>query len=340
MTIIGNSRHIQHVKTLVGKVAKTNASVLILGESGTGKELVANSIHNESERASEPFIPVNCGAIPSELLESELFGYEKGAFTGAVTAKAGRFELAKNGTIFLDEIGDMPLSMQVKILRVLQEKSFERIGGTKTIKTTARVIAATHEDLEKLIQKGKFREDLYYRLNVFPIELEPLRERKTDVKLLINYFMEKLSQDLVLCKLSDDAIETLVNYKWSGNVRELANILERMCILYPKQIVTYEQLPDKIKHNIEKEINMKKSSDSVNSFKNNENYYNDFSATILKKDSVNFNLKQHMVDLEIAYIQEALRDSNQVVARAASKLGMQRTTLVEKMKKHKLTKHK
>ena len=241
MDIIGKSKQIQAVKELIDQVASTQANVLILGESGTGKELIARNIHATSSRCESAFIPVNCAAIPSELLESELFGHEKGAFTGAVSFRQGRFELANNGTIFLDEIGDMPLNMQVKLLRVLQERCFERIGGTKTIKSNVRIIAATHQKLEDNIENGKFREDLYYRLNVFPIHIPSLRDRLEDVPLLVDYFMKTLRKELAICKLTDSTVEQLSQYDWPGNVRELANIMERLCILFPDKVVEPHQ---------------------------------------------------------------------------------------------------
>lgn len=223
----------------IGDIALSNASVLITGESGTGKEIIANQIHHRSKRREHPFIRVNCAAIPCSIMESELFGHEKGAFTGAISNRKGRFELADGGTIFLDEIGDMPLSTQVKVLRVLQEREFERVGGTKTIKVDFRVVSATSKNLEEEIQKGSFRKELYYRINVIPIHLLPLKERKTDIPLLANFFVEKfnLEIDKEDIKLTDKAMEKLIHYPWPGNVRELENMMERMVVLSSSNVI-------------------------------------------------------------------------------------------------------
>ncbi|HOJ43421.1 MAG TPA: sigma-54 dependent transcriptional regulator, partial [Syntrophorhabdaceae bacterium] len=246
--IIGMSLGTQKVFELIEKVADTNATTLITGESGVGKELVAKAIHYNSSRKDNPIIVVNCGAIPENLLESELFGYEKGAFTGAYNTKHGKFEVADKGTIFLDEIGDMSLSLQVKLLRVLQEKTFERIGGAKTIKVDIRFIAATNRDLEKMVKDGQFREDLYYRLNVVPIHIPPLRERKQDIPLLLNYFLEHSNRlnDAAVEGFDDNAMEVLMAYDYPGNVRELNNIVERVVVLKKKGIITIDDLPEKL----------------------------------------------------------------------------------------------
>jgi len=224
--------------------------VLILGESGVGKERVAHAIHYGSSRASKPFIKVNCAALPESLIESELFGHESGAFTGATVTRRGRFEMAHTGTIFLDEIGDIPWTLQTKLLRILQEKEFERIGGNTTIKINVRVIAATNRNLEGLMQEGKFREDLYYRLNVFPMIIPPLRERKTDIMLLANHFIEKYSKenDKKIIGISKSATDMLMNYHWPGNVRELENCIERAIILSTDGIIHSYHLP----HNLQK----------------------------------------------------------------------------------------
>lgn len=316
MEIIGNSEAIRAVKKLIEQVAKTQASVLIYGESGTGKELIARNIHMTSLRAQEPFVAINSGAIPADLLESELFGHEKGAFTGAGAIKQGRFEVANNGTIFLDEIGDMPLAMQVKLLRVLQEKTFERVGGTKTNKTDVRIIAATNQDLELQIADNRFREDLFYRLNVFPIMVPALRDRKEDIPLLIDFFLNKLSQEMPVCTFSSDAKDQLVTYQWVGNIRELTNVLERLCILYPNQEVNANQLPTQLKSKFL----------SLNH------------VVMVKPDllSAGFDLKQHVVEIEIALINEALVKCGGVVVKAARILGIRRTTLIEKIKKYQL----
>jgi Nif-specific regulatory protein len=226
-------------------VAATNTTVLIRGESGTGKEMVAHAIHYNSPRANKPFIKISCAALPDSLIESELFGYEKGAFTGAETRKKGRFELAEGGTLFLDEIGDINLTTQVKLLRVLQEHEFERLGGTETIKVNVRMIAATNKDIERAIAAGTFREDLYYRLNVFPIFVPPLRERKADLLLLVDHFLEKFSAEhhKSIKRISTPAIDMLMSYHWPGNVRELENTLERSVLMCDGQVVHGHHLP-------------------------------------------------------------------------------------------------
>ena len=247
--LVGETEAVKQVRFLISQVAKTDANVLILGESGTGKEVVARNVHLLSKRNSGPFVPVNCGAIPGDLLESELFGHEKGAFTGAISARKGRFELAQGGTLFLDEIGDMPLQMQVKLLRVLQERSYERVGGTKAIQADVRIIAATHRNLETMIEDGKFREDLFYRLNVFPIENPSLHERADDIPLLLNELMRRVhEQSGSTAKFTERAIESLKAHAWPGNIRELANLVERMVIMFPEKVVDVTDLPTKYRH--------------------------------------------------------------------------------------------
>jgi len=243
--IIGKSKAMQAVYDLIAQVSKSNTSVLIWGESGTGKELVANAIHYNSLRASKPFIKVNCAALPETVIESELFGHEKGSFTGAIGQRKGRFELAHGGSIFLDEVGDLSPATQIKLLRVLQEKEFERVGGITTIKTDVRIIAATNRNLEKLVEEEKFREDLYYRLNVFPIYMPPLRERKTDIPLLVDYFVGKYSKanHKNICRISTPAIDMLMSYHWPGNVRELENCIERAVILSNDDVIHGHHLP-------------------------------------------------------------------------------------------------
>ncbi|VAW49855.1 Flagellar regulatory protein FleQ, partial [hydrothermal vent metagenome] len=245
-SLVGDGAAMRQVKTLIQQVAQTDATVLILGESGTGKELVAQALHDLSERSGRAFVPINCGAIPAELLESELFGHEKGAFTGAITARKGRFEMAEKGSIFLDEIGDMPLPMQVKLLRVLQERTYERVGGNKSFQCDIRVIAATHRNLEDSIEAGEFREDLFYRLNVFPIEMPSLRERPEDIESLLTFLLQKI-QDMgrKVPTLTEKALIALQHYPWPGNVRELGNLVERLSILFPGLTVDYEHLPKK-----------------------------------------------------------------------------------------------
>ncbi|SDG57649.1 PAS domain S-box-containing protein [Thermoanaerobacter thermohydrosulfuricus] len=248
--IIGNSGKLKDALTIASKAAETDSTVLIRGESGTGKELVANAIHYASKRKDKPFIRVNCAAIPVTLLESELFGHERGAFTGAVTQKIGKFELADGGTIFLDEIGDIPPEIQVKLLRVIQEKEFERVGGIKTIKVDVRIIAATNKDLEKAIKEGTFREDLYYRLNVIPVILPPLRERRGDIPLLVEHFIEKLNKKLNknVKKVTKKAMQALIYYDWPGNIRELENIIERCITSSDTDYIDYEDLPQYIRN--------------------------------------------------------------------------------------------
>jgi len=243
--IIGNSKAMQEVYDLIAQVAKSDATVLIRGESGTGKELVAHAIHYNSLRADRPFVRVHCGALPETVIESELFGHEKGAFTGAIARRKGRFELAHGGSIFLDEIGDLTPTLQVKLLRVLQEREFERVGGTETVRCDVRLIAATNRDLEKLIAEGRFRDDLYYRLNVFPIHLPPLRDRKSDILLLADHFVEKYAKAnrRPVRRISTPAIDMLMAYHWPGNVRELENCIERAVLLADGDVIHARHLP-------------------------------------------------------------------------------------------------
>ena len=335
-SLVGNSRETHRVRKMIEQVAPTEATVLVLGESGTGKEVVARNIHYHSKRRNKPFVPINCGAIPSELLESELFGHEKGSFTGAIGARQGRFELAQGGTIFLDEIGDMPLAMQVKLLRVIQERSFERVGSNKTIKSDVRIVAATHRNLETHIKEGKFREDLYYRLNVFPIEMPRLRDRVEDLPLLINELITRLEHEKnTSVRLTPAAIMALCNYGWPGNVRELANLMERMTILHPHGLVDVKDLPAKI-------VPDKQSASEpsvVVDIADNENMTGMpglpmLSEPRLPRDGID--LKQHLTDIEVSLIEQALDDCNGVVAHAAKKLQIRRTTLVEKMRKYQI----
>ncbi len=245
LNIVGTSGPMRRVYELVAQVAKTNTTVMLRGESGSGKELIANAIHYNSPRAKKPLVKVSCAALPADLIESELFGYERGAFTGAQTLKKGRFELAEGGTLFLDEIGDLNLSTQVKLLRVLQEREFERLGGTETIRSDIRLIVATNKDVEKGIADGTFREDLYYRLNVFAIFIPPLRERKPDILLLADHFLEKFSRQhhKLVKRISTPAIDMLVAYHWPGNVRELENAVERAVVVCDGQVVHAHHLP-------------------------------------------------------------------------------------------------
>ena len=243
--IVGNSKVMRAVYDLISQVSPSEATVLVRGESGTGKELVAHAIHYNSPRADKPFVKVNCGALPESVVESELFGHERGAFTGAIATRKGRFELAHSGTIFLDEIGDLSPTTQIKLLRVLQEKEFERVGGSTTLKTDVRIVTATNRDLELLITQGLFRHDLYYRLNVFPIHIPPLRERKTDIPLLADYFIDKYSRsnDKPVLRIATPAIDMLMSYHWPGNVRELENCIERAVLLSSDQVIHSHNLP-------------------------------------------------------------------------------------------------
>ena len=344
--LVGKGMAMQEVRRLISQVADKDANVLILGESGTGKEVVARAIHELSPRAEGPFVPINCGAIPAELLESELFGHEKGSFTGAISARRGRFELAEGGTLFLDEIGDMPMPMQVKLLRVLQERLFERVGGSKPIKADVRVIAATHRNLEQMIIEQNFREDLYYRLNVFPIETPPLRERADDIPLLLQELLNRHGgEHKAWLRFTQRAMESLMQHGWPGNVRELSNLVERLLILFPNRIVDIKDLPVKYRYGSEiwqeeGPVNEWAERDALidvlsESEPPQEEPLHDPFAQVLPEDGVN--LKEMLAELEIEMIRQALDMQDGVVARAADMLGMRRTTLVEKMKKYEMT---
>ena len=332
-SLVGTSRQIQHVRELIMQVADKGVSVMIQGESGTGKEVVARNLHYHSHRRNKPFVPVNCGAIPAELLESELFGHEKGAFTGAINSRPGRFELAEGGTLFLDEIGDMPLNMQVKILRVLQEHTFERVGSNKTLKANVRVIAATHKNLEKMIEDGSFREDLYYRLNVFPIDMPSLRERVEDLPLLLNELISRLENEKRgSIRFNSAAIMSLCRHEWHGNVRELANLVERLAILHPYGVIGVNELPKKFRHVDEDDEQY--TPPVVADVTQNEGLAGVDSPALLPVNGLD--LREYLSDLECSLIQQALDDANGVVARAAEKLSIRRTTLVEKMRKYNI----
>lgn len=310
-TIIGESPKMQEVLKIVERVANTNATILVLGESGTGKEVIANAIHYNSDRRDKPYVKVNCGAIPENLIESELFGYEKGAFTGATARKIGKFERARGGTIFLDEVGELDLAMQVKLLRVLQEKEFERVGGNEVVKIDIRVIAATNRDLLKMVQEGSFREDLYYRLNVIPIQIPPLRDRKEDIPLLIEYFLDRYGKDIGRknMSISREAQEKLITYKWNGNIRELENVVERMAILSQENIIKVENLPREIAYSeiVEEEI-------------------------LLPQEGI------CIEDLERSLILQALERTEYNQTKAAKLLGMSRHTLLYRMEKYGIEK--
>ena len=343
--LVGKGRGIQEVRRLIGQVAETDANVLILGESGTGKEVVARAIHELSARSAGPFVPINCGAIPAELLESELFGHEKGAFTGAIAARRGRFELAQGGTLFLDEIGDMPLPMQVKLLRVLQERQFDRVGGGKAVQADVRVIAATHRDLEAMIRTQAFREDLYYRLNVFPIETPPLRDRADDIPLLLQELLNRhAEQHKGIIRLTQRAMESLMQYAWPGNVRELSNLIERLLILYPNQIVDVADLPGRYRllpcePRDERLTEMDERDALAAVFQSPPELDPGIAMPLpMQLPQEGINLKEMLADLEVELIRQALESQDGVVARAADLLSMRRTTLVEKMKKYGMSK--
>ena len=344
--LVGVSDSMRDVRSLVTKVAPTEATVLLQGESGTGKEVIARLVHDCSERANGPFVPVNCGAIPGDLLESELFGHEKGAFTGAISARKGRFELAEGGTLFLDEIGDMPYEMQVKLLRVLQERTFERVGGGKAIKCDVRVIAATHQHLEQHVEDGKFRMDLYYRLNVFPLDVPPLRDRTADIAGLAQRFIDSFAeQGRGIIRLEADTMQHLRLYSWPGNVRELGNLIERLIILHTDQPVFASDLPVKYQS---KELAIADRPDDVEPLRDQsqDGEPEDLSALFAPAPTSPvapptpsnidkpINLKQHMADTERALIISALEQTEWVNAHAAKLLTLQRTTLVEKMRKY------
>lgn len=314
--LVSQSEVMKEVFRLIECVADSEGTVLLLGESGTGKELLAQTIHYNSSRRKGPLVPVNCGAIPESLLESELFGHEKGAFTGAVATKAGRFELAEGGTIFLDEIGDLSPPLQVKLLRVLQERTFERVGGTKTLKTDARVIAATNQDLEELVNSKRFREDLYYRLNVVPIVVPPLRQRTGDIPLLIQHFIEQLNErrGASLTGCSEEALTLLCEYQWPGNVRELANLIERIAILKRSGQIEVADLPEKIRK--PSVVPPLSSSPAI--------------------PGAGIDLGRVVEEFENRLILEALERTNWVKSRAAQLLQINRTTLIEKLKKRSL----
>ncbi len=312
--IAGVSKGLLKVLDTARKVSKVDSSVLITGESGTGKELIARAIHKNSSRCKGPMVVINCGAIPGELLESELFGHEKGAFTGAHRSRIGRFEIADQGTIFLDEIGDMSPELQVKLLRAIQERKFERVGGTETIEVDIRVISATNKDLPLAIEKGAFREDLYYRLNVIPIDILPLRERRDDILSLTDFFQNNLTKRVGgynVKTFSEKATQAMLQYDWPGNIRELENLIERLSVLVEDPIIDIHELPEYITNNSPQNTTV-----SVSSVFNN---------------GIGFN--QAVDQYQRSLIKHALNETGWVKARAAELLKMNRTTLVEKIKK-------
>jgi two-component system nitrogen regulation response regulator NtrX len=310
--IVGESPAIQTLRAQIHSAAPSHGRVLIRGESGTGKELIARAIHRQSLRAERPFVEVNCAAIPDELIESELFGHEKGSFTGATTKRRGKFELADGGTIFLDEVGDMSLKTQAKVLRVLQEQTLERVGGSETLTVDVRVIAASNKDLEDEIRKGAFREDLFYRLNVIPFEVPPLRERGEDIPLLASHFLALFSREYGKRQkgLSPEAVGFLVQYAWPGNVRELRNVIERMVIMVPRETIAREDLAASLR--------LRFPADPERA-----------AATAEELDGT---LREARERFEKAFIQRRLRESHWNITRAAERLGIERSNLHRKMK--------
>lgn len=341
--IIGQSTTLAEVFRVLGKVAPTDSTVLVTGESGTGKELLVRALHANSRRADKPFVPINCGAIPKELLESELFGHEKGAFTHAIRSRPGRFELADGGTIFLDEIGEMDLSLQVKILRVLQEKEIERVGGTGSKKVDVRVVAATNRDLEQEVAAGHFREDLYYRLNVIPLHLPPLRERGGDVLLLAEHFLEQFCRrkERPPLALAPETRRILAAYSWPGNVRELVNFMERLSILVDGDTVMAADLPAKILDQVgdtaslpEPEPPAPAPAVAPGAARDGVPGEGGFVwPTLSVLEDKGMNLKDFLDTVEGRLIDEALERADGVKNQAAEYLGIKRTTLIEKLKK-------
>ncbi len=313
--IIGQSDEIKTVFRLIEKVADSGSTIMINGETGTGKGLVARAIHDLSSRNEEPFVTINCGAIPENLLESELFGHVKGAFTGAATAKTGKFEAARGGTIFLDEIGDMSADLQVKLLRVLEEGEFEQVGGCRTLRTDVRVIAATHRDLEKAVEAGSFRQDLFFRLYVIPIKLPSLKSRREDVPLLIHHFIDTLCKEkhMEAPQLDDHAMAVLAEFPWPGNVRELKNIVERLVVLNGGGTVSAADLPDRFKVS-----------------------QGQFPPSGIKISGDGICLNSAVTEFEKSLIIQSLEKTNGIKNRAAKLLHLNRTTLVEKIKRHKI----
>jgi len=316
----------RNIYQLVKKIAPSSSTVLILGESGTGKEVLAKYIHFCSKRKG-PFVPINCAAIPEELLEAELFGYEKGAFTGAIKSKPGKFEMANGGTIFLDEIGDLSPKLQAKLLRVIQEKQVERLGGERPIKIEVRILAATNKDLEKEVKEGRFREDLFFRLNVIPIKLPPLRERKEDIPLLANFFLKKICEreGIEEKKLTPEAMEKLINYPWPGNIRELENFIERLVILSENNIIGVEDLSlSSLDFKIKIRETLTEDRDIL------------IKTTLPEISEKGIELPKLLKEIEVYYLKRALELSKGVKTKAAKLLGLNRTTFIEKLKKYNL----
>ncbi|WP_206202415.1 sigma-54-dependent Fis family transcriptional regulator [Thermodesulfobacterium sp. TA1] len=324
----------KEVYRLAKKVAPSSSTVLILGESGTGKEVLAKYIHFNSKRQG-PFVAINCAAIPEELLEAELFGYEKGAFTGAIKTKPGKFEIANKGTLFLDEIGDLSAKLQAKLLRVLQERQVERLGGEHSIKVDVRIIAATNKDLEKEVKAGRFREDLFYRLNVIPIKLPPLRERKEDIPLLVNFFLQKVCEreGVQVKRLSEETLQRLLAYHWPGNVRELENLVERLVVLVDKEVIEPEDLsyPFGTSFTSEEDKLLKETLSLYTTISSNQN-----GITLPELTERGVDLNNLIKEIELFYLKKALEKTSGVKTKAAKLLNLNRTTFIEKLKKYNL----
>jgi len=352
--LLGESPPMRTLREQVRRVAQTDSTVLVLGESGTGKELVARTVHLQSPRAARPFMAVNCGAIPGELMESELFGHERGAFTGALNARKGRFELAGRGTLFLDEIAEMSPPLQVKILRVLQEKCFERVGGSEVLSAQSRIVAATHRDLEQQIGLGRFREDLYYRLNVFPVQVPPLRLRGEDILLLAEHALQRLeAQGLGRVRFGDGVQQALLSYRWPGNVRELQNLMERLLILHAGSIVRLADLPPKLRAGGDlgrdpgRDLSVTEAAlpELATNTAAEDDEQEGLQALmqamtepvlqpVLPEEGMD--LRAYLEQIERSLIEQALQRSRHVIAHAAQHLGLRRTTLVEKIRKYGL----
>ncbi len=346
--IKGQCEATSQLKKLVSMVAKSNSTVLLRGETGCGKDVVARAIHESSKRSGN-LVNVNCAAIPSELLESELFGHEKGAFTGADSKREGRFEVSDKGTLFLDEIGDMPMSLQAKLLRAIETRSIQRVGGRKEIELNLRLICATHQNIEKKIDEGHFRADLFYRINVFPIEIPTLSERRGDIPILVNHILSELKQGgASIPNIDSSGIKALQEYLWPGNVRELKNVIERAAIIFPNQIINSKNIKENLlKVNLpdnyqEKEILWKMTSElsdidvddsETSSFIPHPNHYKKWFELSDKID-----LRRHLSDVEFNLIEGALKKANGSVTEASRCLKINRTTLIEKMKKYSIPK--
>lgn len=356
-SIIGSSQKVVELRRLIEKISKSDTTVLILGESGTGKDLTARAIHECSPRNSRPFIPVNCGAIPKDLLESELFGHKKGSFTGAISDRKGRFQLADKGTLFLDEIGDMSLDLQVKLLRVLQERRIDPVGSNNSVEIDVRVVAATHKDIESLIDDGKFREDLYYRLNVLPVEMPSLEQRKSDIPELISFFAQTHAEEqLAPISLTLESTKIFLNYNWPGNIRELSNLIARYSALMPGAVIDLKDVPLSMIPSSMRALFDNSSDSQGSSFDEIEtdsatSVFSDLGDSVsdveriigsVQSESVlpteGLKLKEHLLSIERNLIQQALTKAEHNVSRASRLLGLRRTTLIEKINKHDLLK--